>query len=506
MSDNLALVLFRNTIYILIITSLFASPLLKAQNFQGGIQLRWDSGEEADPTSNLTFPDNLTDRHYFESLISGDFWLKRQPFGGKLRMGFRMLELQSSEVDGILLYGLQDERRLDDKLYAQWSRKKWEIWIGDVYETFGKGLTLNLFENRDLYFDSGLRGGKVSYKANHLRIKAIYGKSRQGYLVKEENIGGANVEYRAPLGLFTGVNLVHQEGINYEKQLIPGIYSGIETGPVSVYMEYAQLRPDDGKTSSGDGTFFSVSASTLGFAAQVGYKYYNFGIDNPFQTPPITQREYTTHLLSAHPHIPLIYDQVGLEVDLSASPSELVYLNLNFSRSTSHVGNDLLPPLKEEYNPFWELFLEGELYLHPDLTLKIGGGQNEEARNVFWEKKTGLSGETIYNLNELWSVTLDLENMWVNDKDSVKHDEQWMAVTLSRAPYGSVNFSYEQSSLDSDEEGDQWMGIELALNIRQNHRLLLFYGRERGGLKCTSGVCRPVQPFEGFKLTFNGRF
>jgi len=55
-------------------------------------------------------------------------------------------------------------------------------------------------------------------------------------------------------------------------------------------------------------------------------------------------------------------------------------------------------------------------------------------------------------------------------------------------------------------EGDQWMGGELAAEIGNNHRLILFYGRERGGLKCTSGVCRTVQSFEGVRLTYTGRF
>lgn len=506
MTNNRARSLIRKTFYSLIILFLIFKQPTFAQNFQGGIQLRWDVGEEADPTSSFSFPDNLTKRNYFESLISGDFWFNKPPLGGKLRIGFRMLELQSSQVDGIV-YWLKDERRFDDKIYAQWNLKKWEIWLGDVYETFGKGLVLNLFENRDLYFDSGLRGGKLTYKSKRLRIKSIYGKSRDGYLVEEESIGGVNIEYRAPQGIYSGVNLVHQEGINYERRFLPGIYSGFEKGPLSLYIEYAQRRPDEGQSFKGDGTYVSLSASTLGFAAQIGYKYYNFGMDNPFQTPPIAQREYTTHLLSAHPHIPLLDDQVGLEIDLSASPAELLFVNLNFSRSTLHVGNNLLPPLKEEYNPFWELFLESEIYAQPDLTFKIGAGLNEEARSFFWEKKTGLAGETIYNLNELWSITLDVEYICVKDKElSEKYNDQWMALTLSRAPYGSLNFSYEQSSIDSESEGDRWMGTEIALNIKQNHRLLLFYGSEHGGLKCTSGVCRPVQPFEGFKLTYSGRF
>ena len=99
------------------------------------------------------------------------------------------------------------------------------------------------------------------------------------------------------------------------------------------------------------------------------------------------------------------------------------------------------------------------------------------------------------------------ENMWVNDKEyEANHSEYLLSGTLSRASLFSVNFIYEKSSYDSPVEGDEWMGGELALTIKSEHRVILFYGRERGGIKCTSGVCRPVQPFEGFRLTYSGRF
>ncbi|MGH2575556.1 MAG: DUF6029 family protein, partial [Ignavibacteria bacterium] len=32
------------------------------------------------------------------------------------------------------------------------------------------------------------------------------------------------------------------------------------------------------------------------------------------------------------------------------------------------------------------------------------------------------------------------------------------------------------------------------------------YGAERGGLKCSSGICRYVNPFNGFRLTVINNF
>lgn len=478
----------------------------RCADFQSNLKLRWDTGKEVDNALDASFPDNMVDRDYLEELYTLEALFTKPVIGDRLRLGVRLLELQTSQMDKVKL-GLANQRRLDDKVYAQLNWGKWDIWGGDVYETFGKGLALNLFENRDLYFDSGLRGGKFSYRSNTVRWKAIYGRSRSGYLVEEENIGGANLEFRPIKGLLIGGSLVHQEGITYDVQFMPEGYIGLDLGFLSIFGEYAQRRPEDGELLQGDGTYLSVEASTIGLAAHVGYKYYQFGEDNPFQTPPIVQREYTTHLLSEHPHIPLIEDQVGFEVDLSATPTEIAFLSVNFSQSSKHKGAELLPSLKQDFNPFWELFFEGELYPRPDLTLKLGAGKNEEARLLYWQKKTAAMTEVIYNIKDLWSVTTVAENMWVNDKEAGEdHHEQWLSLNLARAPYGSLNFSFEQSSLSSPEEGDRWMGFEIAADVKTNHRLMLFYGRERGGLKCTSGVCRPVQPFEGFRITYEGRF
>ncbi len=494
---------------LILVLFLYVTPLPSLPSnvdFRGSLYVRVDDGDKVNTSSSESFPDSLVTRNYLEELFTAELHFKKIPVGRRLRLGVRMFELQASDYD-IAYTSLEDARRVDDKIYAQMTGKNWELWAGDVTEIFGKGLALSLFENRDLYFNSSLRGGKASYRSKSLRLKAIYGRSRDWFDVREESVGGVNLEYHTRAGIFAGGSLVHQEGITYEKHFIPEFYGGFGIGPVDIYGEYAQRRPDDGDISVGDGTYLSIDASMLGLAAQVGYKYYNFGIENPFHTPPVAQREITTHLMSRHPHIPDLFDQVGFEINLSASPSEIIFLDLNFSRASKHDGGSLLPTLKQEDWAFWEFFGEAEIYARPDLTLKLGAGQNGEAYPTFWEEKTGLAAGAIYNLDNLWSVTVDLENMWVDDKEEAEdYTDQYASITASRASLGSLNFSYEQSSLDDEIEGDHWIGGELAAEIAQNHRLMVFYGRERGGLKCTSGVCRTVQSFEGIRLTYEGRF
>jgi len=487
-------------------------PSAQSVEYSGGLKLRCDYGREVDPQSLNSYPDNHTDRRYFEGLFTSDFLFDQPRFGDKLLISLRMLEFQPSDVDGYLFL-LDDERRLEDKIYAQLNWGNFEYWAGDIYETFGKGLALNLFENRDLYFDSGLRGGKINYLSKKIRFKAIYGQARNWYLVHRDNVGGFNAEYRPVEGLLTGASLVHYEGLSaedgpaYKSHFDPEIYAGWDFSPLSIYAEYAERREENFSEKIGSGLFTSLTTFVKGVSAQLNYKYYHFGLENSFATPPIVQREFTTKLLSTHPHIPLLTDQVGYELELSAAPHELLFLTFNFSQSSQHNGNSLLPEMNQDYAPFWEAFLEGEYFASPQLTARAALGKNQEASNNYWQDKTGALLETIYNIDAYWSLTLLGERMWTDNLEfNEYYFDHYAAVTLGRAPYGSLTFSYENSTRESTTEGDQWLGGELALTIKNEHRLTIFYGQERGGLKCTSGVCRPVQPFEGFRIGYEGRF
>ena len=46
----------------------------------------------------------------------------------------------------------------------------------------------------------------------------------------------------------------------------------------------------------------------------------------------------------------------------------------------------------------------------------------------------------------------------------------------------------------------------MSLRIRSRQHIEIGYGEERGGLSCTNGMCRFVQPFKGFRLAMTNIF
>ena len=101
-----------------------------------------------------------------------------------------------------------------------------------------------------------------------------------------------------------------------------------------------------------------------------------------------------------------------------------------------------------------------------------------------------------------------------------------LTIGLGKSPHWSLSFTIESSS--AYEYGPQplsisnpledllgtimdmenkWVAIDLMINISSNTRLDLMYGTLRGGVICSNGICRYVEPFDdGFKLSLTSVF
>ena len=123
-------------------------------------------------------------------------------------------------------------------------------------------------------------------------------------------------------------------------------------------------------------------------------------------------------------------------------------------------------------------------------------------------------------------------NFYVYDGDSEKklarefQNNHMLTIGVGKSPYWSLSLTIESSS--AYEYGPQplsisnpledllgnfmdmenkWVALDLMININSNTRLDLMYGTLRGGVICSNGICRYVEPFDdGFKLTLTSVF
>ena len=115
-----------------------------------------------------------------------------------------------------------------------------------------------------------------------------------------------------------------------------------------------------------------------------------------------------------------------------------------------------------------------------------------------------------------------------NDEKIAKEFQYNHMITLGlgKSPHWSLSLTVESSSayeygpqipsitnplekllsnfIDLD---NKWIALDLMININENTRLDLMYGTLRGGIICSNGICRYVEPFDdGFKLTLTSVF
>lgn len=314
----------------------------------------------------------------------------------------------------------------------------------------------------------------------------------------------------------------------------------------------------------GDGGYGSISFAKGGLGATLEYKNYRFNVVTPdeaqnntspvkalpFQMPPSGIREHTSMLLSRYPHQVNFNDEVGFQVDAFYSPKEDLTFNLNASLSSKHYeyvdidttvktryqrierNTDFLPSTKDPFFPYWEVYLEAEYYFKKNMKVKVA--VDRQSSVVLYSYITGGSDkirtftipiEIKYDFMKIYSVKLIAESQWVfnsartftPEEDNRKFFNEYISLSISKSPDIIISGSMELSTDREDpsrikelgEEQPKWVawGIgEITYKFTSANSVTLSYGSERGGLKCTSGICRYVNPFEGFRLTVINNF
>jgi len=318
-----------------------------------------------------------------------------------------------------------------DKRYIQYEHDIGvSLRAGDFYEIIYRGLSLNVFEDRPLAYDTGIDGVRVTYNHN-------FGSKKNPFKFEAQVLGGdiKYIDYLDPdreerykvRGVFTeispikpltvGFNFIYSIGELPEQDLITTVTSNVPelsatytTQDFEFYAGYAfkssiitpnEIYPDP-NTALGDGVYSSLSYSFNNIGLTLDYKNYRFDVtlpDNrsntrpsrmlPYQNPPTAIREHTSVLISRNPHVVDFNDEVGGQIDLVYAPNDKLSFNLNGSIASRHYqytdtdsgatvsyervdrGDSFLPDLDDAFSPFWEFYLEGENYATEDLYYRL---------------------------------------------------------------------------------------------------------------------------------------
>jgi hypothetical protein len=251
----------------------------------------------------------------------------------------------------------------------------------------------------------------------------------------------------------------------------------------------------------------------------------------PFQNPPTALKEHTSTLISRNPHVVDFNDEVGGQLDMIASPSDKLNLNLNIGIASRHYeynyinagwvpverSTNFLPSLDDKFSPFWEVYFESEYYASKAVYGKVAFSKQSE---VTYSDLDPLESEKLftstipvefrYSLTKDWTLKLIAEQQWIHNSSRFyqkDYNNNFFSLSMSRSPDLTLTINTEITNDDYDPSGKKnWVQGEIAYKLTTTHILTASYGAERGGLKCTSGICRYVYPFNGFRLSLSSKF
>ncbi|MCB0731793.1 MAG: hypothetical protein KDC88_12235 [Ignavibacteriae bacterium] len=525
---------------ILFLIILFICSVLFAQvNPSVSNLLRYGNGKQSIGDLNNDF-------QYFENLT--DF---RLGLPQNFNLGFRLLYDDPPEI-GERFKGIQ-------KRFIEFSDGNVNVRVGNSSELYGRGLVLNLFENRGLAYDTWLDGIKAIYKIDDLKASIIAGEInfRDSVTItrfEKYKIRGGNFEYRLFEPLKLGTSFIYAESVipqfdgnklNAVSEL-PEVYFDLNSEKFSWFLSFASKWTNTvsfKKSKNGNGLYSSFSFAHKSFGITLEYKNYNFDEQNPylqndetrttkflpFQNPPIVMKEHSYVFLSRSLHQVDFNDEVGFQIDANYSANEDLNFNFNFSLASRHNfyalnnnftfqkeirNTNFLPTFDEKYSPYLEFFSEGEYYFDLYTAFRFGIAYREKTIYNYFTGKSGnhvissfiipLQFQHTFSTNFSSLFQYEFENVEDNyNSEQPNFNNHFFSILASI--YRKISFAirYELTSNNFDVSGRKdWFLSEVGYRISGANLITFSYGREKGGQVCTNGVCRYLLPFKGFRLSF----
>lgn len=271
----------------------------------------------------------------------------------------------------------------------------------------------------------------------------------------------------------------------------------------------------------------------------------------PFQSAPTLVPEHDKTLLGRNPHTIDLSDELGFQISGIIYPTDKLTINLLATAASRHAAYDAIvvtdsvgtealehrlvggkrlsfPKLGDDrYSPFWEVFGEAAFHLSDDLEVSLAAqrkmntiyydrllvdiasatADRYEATTVAAEGDLVLSrGNSLHGIVEIQSVFDSKKIAAGNDSLGIApSDGQFLnalfTLEFARSPRWSANARLEWTSTDKEQGGRRiWPVVGTTYRIGRNHTITTQYGWERGGIVCTGGVCRFINPFAGFRL------
>ncbi len=368
---------------------------------------------------------------------------------------------------------------------------KFEITAGTFPLTFGKGLILNSFEERNLNYENEIEGVLAKHNGGRLQVKTFAGIQKLRGDASSTRLFGARADLAVGKNWKVGGSWLSEDESNSnalvkksrKKTVGYEIDTELSWEHFSFYLEYLRLDNPLGFTD-GNGLYATATLKYPGFGLTLEKKDYD-SIAHRVGVPPPTK--YTPEHAYSDPN-----NEKGYAVSMFYAPFENTsYFEVIYDQSNLHGGGFLqTETIISYYSPRDRDFsyaLIRSRYKDPSIEDK------------FWRL------ETQYAFPNGNGISLNVE-LTDYSLGTVKRKEQKVELGLTFGTWLNVAFTQEKLPRRTFPERQWWNLIELRLQRPAEDVLTVTYGKRRAGFVCSGGVCRLEPEFDGWKVFYTRYF
>jgi peroxiredoxin len=411
------------------------------------------------------------------------------------------------------------------KGFFEFNRKSVNLRTGDFYYTVGRGLAFSLlktFEKEGLEYiiDTTVRGGKFAFTRPQYSAEVFGGwieREKTKLFQKEEairdKIYGGTLGWRiksfADLKLnFVGSQIERGTLLGSKDATMESVTLDIPNvkDKAKFYGEFLLIQKKkyfvedriDGHGAYLESGFFVKNLTML-----IEFKDYK-NLDFEYNRPPLLETE----------QLPIVANQfVSSAKDITGIAGRVDYYfpkvsTLLFGKLSYQ--NDKSEKLPRDITHFFGGF---EIKFKETGWLTLLGGYRREKTSslIFWDTAGNtfhVQANLSYPLTRRLSLEFDLESKDFKGTVSFggryyNYYEQRSYLSFSYSPILIVTFLYDRTTdpkILTYKDKKDWPGVQLEIKFSHAKSIRIFYGSNKGGVKCSGGVCKFFPPFEGLRI------
>ncbi len=397
----------------------------------------------------------------------------------------------------------QDPTRLE-KAQIRYRHGDGKYTLGSLGAVFGRGLALNMYQDKPTDFDNEVEGVKVEYTLGKTELTALYGTRKDRGQRHNSEVRAARVAVPIGNDAVIGAHFVQSKfpdlAYNPTNPLLLDydVYGGditVRKGPMTLYAETARLDRSVEETATelwdqdgrqGKGYYLNLGFSWPGISIAGEYKDYQ-GLYQPFSVLPPLRRYYEQS--KAEPN-----DDKGYLFSATWAPSRKndSYFLGTYAQGSSHT--EVLP--YTEMNLAYSSRTDRKQSFVPEYWRVVMSGTIREIWRLSSSRK----------LNEDWTASGSYEHERFNPVYSKGYVDFIYQGELAYQSKFNVSFTQEETGNDLSGARSYWKLWEFKIKPDERQEINIITGSRRDGFVCSGGVCRPEPAFEGLRVDYVFRF